>query len=433
MRDTISILFRGNSLDRLPPQRLVSGDSPRANRFTSPQVNTSRTELVPKAPIPEYKHKPFYAHVADNFEVRGSREDEIRFRVGRFTDFLFSEDLRPSEENYSHPINIKYDNSLNHIHKQICKGLHLCSERKEGDIERVDSTYLFVQDGALCSAYATWQFLYSALWEHLDDWTRTFLNSLIQYQESLRLHAHRRPSRFVRTKVLNARPEIMMTYYADSDDNVERKELMADIRQHKANLADKEDEKEMKMLHTKTIKIKQLDIEWEKSIKQVPWYSSFTRLLRAHLTCLNVRVISPNPDKSSPLEPNLVLQSGFNILSLPIDELVKNKNDTWEVAVSTMQKFTKFFDDADKGIVKGCCVRCVITDAPEYDHFITYIQSDASNVEASEDAAIVGMWYDNGKGGTKTENFTDLRYYKLGGTITDLHIIIYKRSSGEAV
>jgi hypothetical protein len=374
-------------------------------------------KLVPVAPPstrPEYKHRPSYAYIADKVEVKGSRQDKIRFRVLGFKGFLFDEDLT-SAANHTPPESITYDKMRDHLHGQIRKGLHLCSEMREEDIARVDSTSsdLFVQDGAMCSAYATWQFLYSALWEHLDDWTRTFLNSLIQYQDSLRLAPQRLPLRFVRTKILEARPDIMMTYYADSDDNKERRELMADVRQLTADLADEEDSEKREMLTTKNTQIQKLDREWEESVKAVPWYSSFTRLLRAHLTCLTDGPALTSPDPGdNPLEPNLQLQSGLNILSLPIDELVETKDDTWNIVVSTVRKFEDHFHHEDKGIVRGCCVRCVLADAPQYDHFITYIN---------------GTWYDNGGGGAKTKEFTDLRHYQFGGTIDDLHIIIFQR------
>lgn len=388
--------------------------TPPANPGGSTSTSSPRSLEKPPSTRPAYKHKPFYAYLHDDGEDKGGRAYRTDFRVRRFKGFLFDEDLMPAKQ-HTHEVDITYDGMLDHLHGQIRKGLYLCSEMREGPIQRVDSTKpsdLFVQDGAMCSAYATWQFLYSALWEYLDDWTRTFLNSLIQYQESLRLPPRDLPARFVRTRHLKARPEIMMTYYADSDDDKERRDLMTNIRQLTADLKASYNYETNRQLIEKNNELGKLDSEWEESVTQVPWYSSFTRLLRAHLACLNdgPDVFSISPDQESPLEVNLLLPSGLSILSLHLDKLV-GKRDTWKLAESTVQKFRGHFNDKNKGLVKGSCVRCVIPGDDRYDHFITYIDD---------------MWYDNGGDGTKTNKFTELRHFTLGGSIEDLHIIFFK-------
>ena len=380
----------------------------------------------PDAPKKVEDRPEYFVLIDDIFTVR--EEGRIRFRVRALQSFLFDEDLNPQNE-FTPEVSITNKNMRNHLHGKICKGLSLCRPQNEGEIKRVNlgtvnpdhSTDLFVQEtkSAMCSAYATWQLLYSALWEDLDDWTRTFLNSLIQYQNYKELGGRpgSLPPRIVRT-ALEARPDIMHTYhtYYEHKRRRELKELKNNYRQRQADLAadNTNNKAELKALNAIQTELTDLNRLWEMSIGAVPWNGSFIRLLRAHLTWLTngPRLNFLDYDVNTPLE-SLYLDTGLNILSLPIFK--SGEKNTWQTTVSTVYKFTQYLKETNKGIVRGCCVRCEIVNEPEFNHFITYINN---------------VWYDSsGTNGTKTEEFTDLTHFKRNGTITDLHIIVFKEGT----
>lgn len=357
------------------------------------------------------------------FNSVSARQDFIK-TVG-LKNVIFDKDLTPKNTKPTIRVRTQAD-ARQWLHETLQYGLHRSSEEQSAQLhQKPDADIVFRQIGPLCSLFATWQLLFSGFWDELDNGTKNVLLCLVNAQNESPQYKMVDPPR----QTIPERSEIMLTYANDREDERERRELIQQlgvlrsiqaledediaVLMDRMNIENVEKGKEIESLQTE---LRSMDKEAEQSLKAVPWYGSFTRLLRAHLLCFHppkdvTTLRSPDAptegDSSIDTPSAYEIQSGFNLISIPFDEDCVVPKSTWDSAVNIIENFDAHFKDNKKGY----CVRAVLPDQEAYNHFITYIG---------------GLWYDNGNGGIITKEFTELNHFQQKGTVTDLHIVIYK-------